>query len=80
MWIRIKTEEGPNLSIPLPLFLLRSPMVLNLAARYGGKEAAKYAPMAGEIARELRRYVGENGHFTLVDVESSDGTYVKITV
>ena len=80
MWIRIKTEEGPNFSIPVPLFLIGSPMVLNLAAKYGGQEAAKYAPMAGDIARELRRYVSENGHFTLVDVESSDGTYVRITV
>ena len=80
MWIRIKTEDGPNFSIPVPLFLAGSPTILNMMSHYGGSEAAKYAPIARELARELRRYVRTNGHFTLVDVESSDGTYVKITV
>lgn len=79
MWIRIRTE-GRKISIPVPLVLAGTPLVLRLAAKYGGEEAAKYAPYAGEIIKELRNYVARNGHFTLVDVETSDGTWVKITV
>lgn len=79
MWIRIRTE-GQKISIPVPLVLAGTPLVLRLVSRYGGEEAAKYVPYAGEIIKELRSYVARNGHFTLVDVETSDGTWVKITV
>ncbi len=80
MWIRIKTDEGRRINIPVPLGFVGSPFVLKAAARCGGPEAAKYAPVAKDLCRELKRYVRTNGHFTLVDVESSDGTLVRITV
>ena len=80
MWIRVKTDDGPNFSIPIPLSLAGSRMILKLASKYGGSEVNKYAPMAHGMVRELRRYVRENGHFTMVDVESADGTVVKITI
>ena len=64
----------------LPLFLAGSPVALKMMSRYVGQDAAKYAPAAGKIVRELRRYVRRNGHFTLVDIESSDGTCLRITV
>ena len=80
MWVRIRSTDGPNFSIPVPLFLAGSRICLKIMAKCGGAEAAKYAPAAHEMIRELKRYVRENGHFTLVEVECIDGTSVKITV
>ena len=79
MWIRIKTDEGRRFSIPVPLFMLRSPLMWRIAARYSG-EGAQYMPAAKEMCAELSRYVKKHGHFVLVDVESAEGEKVKITV
>ncbi|MBQ2160829.1 MAG: hypothetical protein II444_03250 [Firmicutes bacterium] len=51
-----------------------------MLTRINGSEATWYAPMAGEIVSELRRYVRKHGHFTLVEVISSEGDHIKITV
>ena len=81
MWIRIRPQEGPKFNIPVPLSLAGSKFIWKMVARAnGGQEAAKYAPFAAEIVRELRSYVRRNGHFTLVDVEDSEGDRVTITV
>ena len=32
MWIKIKTQDGPNLSFPVPLSLAGSKLLLSLAA------------------------------------------------
>ena len=80
MWIKVNAKEGPHFSIPIPLFLAGTQPVINLISRINGSEVAKYAPMAGDIVRELRRYVSKHGHFTLVEVISSEGDHIKITV
>ena len=80
MWIRIKQTDGPNISLPLPLGLLKSRLIWRIAEKHGGEEAAQYAPMAREMIRELAAYVRANGHFTLVDVQTADGETVKIVV
>ena len=80
MWVKIKTQDGPNLSIPVPLSLAGSKLLLSLAAKNGDQQAAEYAPFAADMVRELREYVRRNGHFMLVDVECQNGDIVKIKV
>ena len=80
MWVKIKTQDGPNLSFPVPLSLAGSKLLLSLAAKNGEPQAAEYAPYAADIVRELREYVRRNGHFMLVDVERQNGDIVKIKV
>ena len=80
MWIKIKTQDGPNLSLPVPLSLVGSKLLLGLAAKNGDPQAAEYAPFAADMVRELRDYVRRNGHFMLVDVEYHNGDIVKIRV
>ena len=80
MWIKIKTYDGPNFTIPVPLFLAGTRPVINMLTHINGPEATWYAPMAGDIVHELRRYVSKHGHFTLVEVISSEGDHIKITV
>ena len=80
MWIKIRTPEGPNLSIPIPLSLARSRLLLSIAAKFSSEETVKYLPYMRSMAGDLKDYVRKHGHFTLVDIESSDGSTVKITV
>lgn len=80
MWIKIKTQDGPNLSFPVPLSLVGSKLLLGFVAKNGDPQAAEYAPYAADIVRELREYVRRNGHFMLVDVERQNGDIVKIKV
>ena len=80
MWIRVNTHDGPRFSIPVPLSLAGSRFVWRMVAKYNGGQTTDLAPYAADIARELRSYVRRNGHFTLVDVQSSEGDTVKITV
>ena len=80
MWIRINTTDGPHFSIPVPLFMAGSPMILNLVSKYGGSDLEQFVPVAREMVRELRQYIGRNGHFTLLHVEDSEGDLVEITV
>lgn len=83
MWIKIKINGGPKFSIPIPLFMLRMPFVWNMIAKqnFDGKEIVPYGrEVAAKAYSELRRYINTNGHFTLVDIQSSDGDIIKITV
>ena len=81
MWIKIKSKDGPNLSIPVPLFLGSSRLVWSLVNRFDKSGSAlQYGPATRKMAGELRSYVRKHGHFCLVDVESADDDIIKITV
>jgi hypothetical protein len=80
MWIRIRQQDGPNISLPLPLSVAGARLLMKIAVKHGGPEAEQYAPLAADMVRELKRFVRRNGHFTMVDVTDHGGTMVKITV
>ena len=80
MWITIRNPEGPNFSLPAPLFLMKSRLMLLMAQKSGSDEFAKVYPYLKDIYAAIRDYVRKNGHFTLVDIESADGSKVRITV
>lgn len=48
--------------------------------RYTGAEYKKYYKISKDIYKALKKYVRENGHFDLVDVDSNDGDRVKIRI
>ena len=77
MWVKIRVPEGPKFSIPIPLSMLG--VAIRIAAR-ADEKMAQCLPYAKDMSRDLRDYISRNGHFTMVDVESSDGTVIKITV
>ena len=80
MWIKIRSQDGPNISLPFPLSIAGSGLLLRLAARNRETQDVDCAPFAAEMVRELRSYVRRNGHFLLVDVERRNGDTVKIKV
>ena len=80
MWIKVKTQDGPNINLPVPLSVTGARLLMKIAVKHGGPEAEQYAPLAADMVRELRRYVRKNGHFVMVDVTDREGTMVKIRV
>ena len=80
MWIRIRPQEGPKMTIHVPLCLAGSRWIWNMLSKFNGPQTTVIAPFASDMVRELRRYVRRNGHFTLVDVHDSEGDSVTITV
>ena len=80
MWLRIKAEGGPNLSLPLPLCLLKSRLLWSIIEKHADEQIAQYQPIAREVLGELSSYVRTYGHFVLLDVESANGEKVRITI
>lgn len=83
MWFKINIDGGPKFSIPIPLFMLSMPFMWNMIARQNsdGKGIVPYGrDVAVKAYSELRRYIKMNGHFTLVDIQTSAGDIIRITV
>ena len=80
MWIKIRSHDGPNISLPVPLTLAGSRFLWKMIANSDNPGADAAAVFGPEMIKELRSFVRRNGHFVLVDVESSDGEIVKIKV
>ena len=71
--------EGVKLSLHLPLGLC-----LLIARRALGSKDAEFVAFlkahGREVKRALKQYKKQNGRLTLVDIESADGTVVKIII
>ncbi len=102
MWIRVRPVDGPKISIPVPLVLLKSRWIWRMIGKYSGGNTAvsqyaemesgteqslpvktdpmQFYPVAREAYSELTRFIRVHGHFTLVEVISSEGDHIKITV
>ena len=71
--------EGVKLSLHLPLGLCL--MIARWALGKKDAELARFLKAHGrEVKRALKQYKKQNGRLTLLDIESADGTVVKMTV
>ncbi len=81
MVIRIRSQDGPNLTIPLPTGLVFNGITAEIAAR---ATRSTVAPMNAAQLRRLfaaiRHYKKKHPDWVLVEVRSADGDYVKITM
>lgn len=79
MKIVVKSNEGTNIRLPIP-----SGLVLNrFAAGFAPKYLKEYGiditkEQAINFVKELNRYRRRHPEWVLVEVQSSDGEYVKI--
>lgn len=80
MKIYIKSNDGHNIRLWLPTSLLKSKFILNKIKKYGGTDIEPLMKLIPIIYKTLKKYIIEHGHFTLVDVRSSDGDKVIIKV
>lgn len=87
MRIKVKSPELKHgIHLIIPNSLLGAKWVWRLVLRQaGGGEGGEAPPglspeSIGDIKRALRKYVRQNGHFNLVEVDSAEGEEVRIRV
>ena len=80
MKIHIKSNDGYGIKLWLPTSLLKSKFILKNIKKYGGIDIEPLMNLLPKINKTLKRYIKKHGHFTLVDVRSSDGDKVIIKV
>ena len=79
MKIVVKNNDEPNLWLPIPSGLVLNHFTANLASKQlknSGFDITK--EQAIRIIDELNRYRRSHPDWVLVEVQSSDGDYVKI--
>ncbi|NLC88796.1 MAG: hypothetical protein GX681_01870 [Clostridiaceae bacterium] len=88
MRIQIRSEEAKKINIRVPNSLLTSKLLLRLVSKQSSwsddPEDQKTRTMLLELMPVLKQSIRNTkkkyGKFTLVEVESKDGEYVKITL
>jgi hypothetical protein len=80
MKIQIKSNGGCRINLWLPTSSLKSKFILRNIKKYGGIDIEPLMNLLPKIYKTLKIYTKKHGHFTLVDVISSDGDKVIIKV
>ena len=80
MKIHIKSNDGYGIKLWLPTSLLKSKFILKNIKKYGRIDIEPLMNLLPKINKNLKTYIKKYGHFTLVDVRSSDGDKVIIKV
>ena len=80
MKIHIKSNDGYGIKLWLPTSLMKSKFILKNIKKYGGIDIEPLMNLLPKIYKTLKKYTKKHGHFTLVDVRSSDGDKVIIKV
>ena len=79
MRIVVKSNEGPNLWLPSPSGLVLNRFVAGFAPKYLREYGLNITKeQAISFIKELNRYRRKHPEWVLVEVESSDGEYVKV--
>ena len=80
MKIHVKSSDGHKIKLWFPTSLLKSKFILNNIKKYGGTDIEPLMESLPIIYKTLKTYIKKHGHFTLVDIRSSDGEKVIIKV
>ena len=80
MKIHVKSSDGHKIKLWLPTSLLKSKFILNNIKKHGETDIDPLMNSLPIIYKTLKTYIKKHGHFTLVDIESSDGDKVFIKV
>jgi hypothetical protein len=73
----INKEEKVRINLVLPNYFIKSKITSSSIKKYAGNDLFSKNLMK-KMYKVIKEYIKENGHFTLLEVESKDGTYVKI--
>ena len=85
MKIEINQPGGPNMTIPIPDFLLTSPGLLKFGLKigkhYAGQSMPDIPPEALDaLCAAIKEIKRQHGSWELVNIESSSGERVTITL
>lgn len=79
MKIVVKSDDGPNIWLPIPSGLILNRFAAGVAPKYlkeYGIDITKEQAVA--FIKELNRYRRKHPEWVLVEVQSSSGEYVKV--
>lgn len=76
--IKIRTKEGKNFFVPVPL----AGFIVKLALHFVRKKNKEVPPysVVRPVIKELKRFRKRNGSFIFVEAESEEGEKVKISL
>ena len=74
----INKEEKVKINLVLPNFVIKTKIIGSSIQKYVGDNITK--DIMKKIYQVIKEYIKENGHFNLVEVDSKDGTFVKIVL
>ena len=74
----INKEENVKINLVLPNSVIKSKIISSSIQKYVGDNIPK--DIMKKIYQVIKEYIKENGHFNLVEVDSKDGTFVKIVL
>ena len=79
MIIKIRSQDGPNLSIPIPTGLFCNRLTAGFAARAMEQNGYTATPeQMVRLFRAIRQYKRKHPDWVLVEVQSADGDYVYV--
>ena len=81
MKIKVKPNEGKiTFRFWLPTSALKSKLISKQLSKYCKGTNIDFSNIMPVLYKSLKKYIKENGHFTLIDIVSSDGDKVIIKV
>ena len=80
MKIEVHAPGGPDLTIPLPNAMLFSPTLWNGILKFSKHSERDLPEIPPEAVKAIKDYAKQVGSWELVQVESSDGARVIITI
>ena len=79
MLINVRSEEGPNLSIPIPSGLLCNRLTAGFSAKMMEQNGMHATPeQMVRFFRAVRQYKRKHPDWVMVEMESSTGDYVYV--
>ena len=73
----IINSEGKNKKIYLPNFLIKSKFILKKICK---EEKEELVDFILSVYKDLRKYIKENDHFPILEIESNEGEKIKIII
>ena len=74
----INKGEKVKITLVLPNSVIKTKIIGSSIQKYVGDNITK--DIMKKIYQVIKEYIKENGHFNLVEVDSKDGTFVKIVL
>ena len=79
MIVKVRAEDGPNLTIPIPTGLLCSRLTAGFSAKIMEQNGIHATPeQMVRFFRAVRQYKRKHPDWVMVEVESSTGDYVFV--
>lgn len=79
MLIKVRSTDGPNLTIPIPTGLFCNRLTAGFAAKAMAQNGMTITPeQMVRLFKTVRRYKRNHPDWVMVEVQSSEGDYVYV--